>query len=118
MLGREEKRLFERVKKEIPIKLIFPHQEVKATVVDLSGEGAGIFSSNPLPDSRQVEMVFLISEKKQGIHLKGEMVWRKEVGKQHCRAGIRIINPSLLTISKIYYHPPIRIHKDSMQNPN
>lgn len=97
----EDKRLFERVKKEIPIKLIFLQGELNATVVDLSGGGAGVILPGPLRNFEEVEMVFTIPEKEDVLRLKGRVVWAKKTAEQQWQAGVRIVNPSLFTVSNI-----------------
>lgn len=96
-----ERRLFERLKTEIPLQIQSREKNISATSIDVSGVGTAIIAQDSLPLGQAVELIFSIPGAKERIILPSTVVWARQVGQHLWKTGIQFINPSLLVISSI-----------------
>jgi hypothetical protein len=96
-----ERRIFERFKTEISLDLHFSARKVRATSIDVSGEGTAIITQEPLTPGGQVDLVFSIPQSDQVLTLPSNVVWSTQIGQHLWKAGIHFVNPSLVVISHL-----------------
>ena len=96
-----ERRIFERFKTEIPLALHHSAGKMRATSIDVSGEGTAIITSAQLTPGGEVDLVFSISQSDQVLTLRSNVVWTTQLGQHLWKAGIHFVNPSLLVISHL-----------------
>jgi len=98
---KEDRRLFHRIRKELPLKVKFLGYLIEGKSYDLSAKGIGVILDRPLPYKERVELSILSSEARKKIDLEGRVVWYKELDRDCWRIGIEVDNPQFLLFSKL-----------------
>jgi hypothetical protein len=96
-----EQRTFERIPKEIPLVIETTAGNLKATSVDICGEGAGIILHHKIDIPQDIVVTFGIPDKGKQISLEGHILWSRKLLSRRWRAGVRFVKPSLFVISTL-----------------
>ncbi len=99
----KEKRVFERIPVEIPLKVTYldSNKETLARTCDISASGIGLITHEQLPLSSLLEIWLEIPDNGKPLHTTGEVAWSKQVSSEAYRVGISLEKVELMGMSRI-----------------
>ena len=83
------------------IKNIHTGDRFEAYVKDLSGSGMGLGSTQACAKGTVLEISLEIPDGFGPLKLLGRVVWSKQDAYEGCRAGVVILNPRFMSVSRI-----------------
>ena len=98
---KEDRRLFHRIRKELPLKVKFLDYLIKGKSYDLSAKGIGVILDRPLPYKERVELFISSPTIGRDLGWRGSVIWCKELDRDCWRIGIEVDNPQFLLFSKL-----------------
>ena len=98
----EDRRTFERLKVELPLKYSKAGSKDKAaqSTYDISAEGLGFVSDDALLPGIEVDMSLSLPRTNEEFTAHGKVVWSRKSGKKY-RVGIVLEQAGLMAISTI-----------------
>ena len=100
----QERRLFDRFVARLPVKLDEAEQNFSADVYlrDVSATGAKLVTRERLIPEDNVNFWVRVPDGKDPLHLKGRVVWAKEVGMDVWDAGINFDKVRLMNLHRVF----------------
>ncbi len=98
---KEDRRIFHRIKKELPLKVKFLDYLIDGRSYDLSAKGIGIVLNRSLPYKERVDLFISSPTIGRDLGLEGCVIWCKKLDRDCWRIGMEIDNLQLLLFSKL-----------------
>ena len=97
-----DRRLFQRIPVDFPVRFKTEGQEGKGFCWDISAAGVGIFSQERLASRERLDLWLQIPDQHDPLNLSGEVIWVKETEPKTWRAGIAFSKIQLMALSRIF----------------
>jgi len=100
----EERRIFARIPVELPVRLLSldNQREAVATTCDVSAQGLGIVSKEPLSFNDALEVWLDMPDKKEPFYAQGRVAWRQVSTAGLYRLGVRLDQVDFMGMSRIF----------------
>lgn len=100
----EDRRSFERVKLELPIRFKITPENIEGDFIlrDVCGNGLGVVSKKRLSPESNIDLWVKIPDNKPELHIKGKVVWSREVVGEDYRTGIVFEQIDLMPLWRIF----------------
>ena len=105
-----DRRSFERIKLELPIKFKISPENIEGDFIlrDVCGNGLGVVSKKKLSPESNIDLWVRIPDNKPELHIKGKVVWSKAVEGEGYRAGIVFEKLDLMPLWRIFREARIK----------
>ena len=105
-----DRRSFERIKLELPIKFKISPENIEGDFIlrDVGGNGLGVVSQKKLSPESNIDLWVKIPDNKPDLHIKGKVVWTRAVEGEGYRAGIVFEKLDLLPLWRIFREARIK----------
>ena len=102
----EDKRVFARIDTKFPLRFLDLNsgREGEAETIDVSANGLGLVTNEPLAPQTPLEMWLRIPDQHEPLYTRGEVVWSRAVdGGERQRIGVRLLKAELMGLARVLW---------------